>query len=129
KPAYLQQLIAQRVAQDKNAHVRLQRFDTIEYCDNTANKAAAAAVAGATGATGHSVYVPTRNVPGGDSVLIRLQGEINGMPFEASRSFDYSNLSYRFNEMPAANPQYRAQFQQAMNEIADEIVAKLVAAQ
>lgn len=124
KLVYLEQLLAARVP-DTTVRVQLQRFDTVEYCDNTANKAAAAGVAGATGASGAPIYIPTRNIPGGDSVLVRLVGDINGVPFDISRRFDYSDLPYGFTEMPSANPGYRERLRLAMLAIADELAAKI----
>ena len=65
-------------------------------------------------------------MPGGDSVLIRLEGEINGVPFDLSRGFDYEDLPYNaLSEMPASNPTYRQRMTTAMNEIADELAALL----
>jgi hypothetical protein len=126
KLVYLEQLLAERVP-DKTVRVQLQRFDTIEYCENTANKGAAAAVAGASAATGTPVFVAHRDIPGGDSVLVRLMGDINGVPFDVSRRFDYSDLPYGFTEMPAANPTYRERLRVAMIAIVDEIAAKIPA--
>lgn len=123
KLVYLEQLLAERFP-DATVRVRLQRFDTIEYCDNTANRAAVSAVAGASSATGNQVFVTSRDIPGGDSVLVRLVGDINGVPFDASRDFDYSDLPYGITEMPASNPAYRERLKLAMRAIADEIAAK-----
>jgi hypothetical protein len=123
KLAYLQQLLANRVPQVTTVTLNLRRFDTIEYCDNTANRGAAAAAAGAGGAaTGTAVYIPPQDVPGGDSVLVRLAGEINGVSFDLSRRFDYSDLPYNsLSEMPGDNPSYRARMTSAMEQIADEL--------
>jgi hypothetical protein len=126
KLVYLEQLLAERLP-DTAVRVQLQRFDTVEYCDNTANKGAAAAVAGATGALGTPVFIPARDIPGGDSVLVRVVGDVNGVPFDVSRRFDYSDLPYGFNEMPSANPGYRERLRRAMLEIADEIAAMIPA--
>ena len=123
KLAYLEQLLAERFP-DTTVRVRLHRFDTVEYCDNTANKAAVSAAAGASGATGNQVFVSTRDIPGGDSVLLRLVGDINGVPFDVSRDFDYADLPYGFTELPASNPAYRERLKLAMRAIADEIAAK-----
>jgi len=123
---YLRQLLAERAPADATVDVRLRRFDTIEFCDNTADRAGAAAAAGASGASGAPVYIPPQSVPGGDSVLVRLEGEINGVPFDLSRRFDYEDLPYNtLSEMPAANPEYRERMTNALNEIADELAALL----
>jgi hypothetical protein len=126
KIEYLQQLLVERAPADATVEVRLQRFDTIEFCDNTANRAGAAGATGASGALGTPVYFPAKRIPGGDSVLVRLSGEINGVPFDLSRGFDYEDLPYTaLTEMPAANPTYRERMTNAVNEIADELVALL----
>lgn len=123
KLVYLEQLLAERFP-DTTVRVRLQRFDTVEYCDNTANRAGVSAVAGASAATGNRVFVSSRDIPGGDSVLVRLVGDINGVPFDVSRDFEYSDLPYGFTEMPASNPVYRERLKLAISAIADEIAAR-----
>ncbi|HEY6123127.1 MAG TPA: hypothetical protein VIV63_00635 [Steroidobacteraceae bacterium] len=126
KLVYLDRLIADRVPAATPVSIRLDKFDTIEYCDNTADRGAAAAVAGATGgATGVPIILPATTRPGGDSVHIHLAGTINGVPFDVKRAFDYDGLPYKFLEMPAANNTYRELLRKLMGEMADEIVAKL----
>ena len=126
KIEYLHQLLAERAPADATMDVRLQRFDTIEFCDNTANRAGAAAATGALSASGDHIYLPAQSISGGDSVLVRLAGEINGVPFDLSRRFDYEDLPYKtLTELPAANPKYRARMANAVNEIADELVGLL----
>jgi hypothetical protein len=116
KVDYLRQLLQARVPAGKTLHVKLDRLDTIEYCDNTANRGAAAAAAG-TGAP----YIPPTDIPGGDSVLIHASGAIDGKPFDVKRGFDYSSLPVPFPQMPAYNPEYVVRFKRAFDEIADEI--------
>ena len=123
KLVYLDHLIAERVPPATPVTIRLDTFDTIEYCDNTADRGAAAAVGGVTG-----VFIPATSRPGGDSVHVQLVGEINGVPFDVKRAFDYDSLPYKFLEMPAANSTYRELMRKMMGEMADEIVAKLPAA-
>lgn len=122
KLVYLEQLLAERFP-DATVRVRLQRFDTVEYCDNTANRQTVF-VAGVSGVIENQVFVSNRDIPGGDSVLVRLVGDINGVPFDVSRDFDYSDLPYGFTEMPASNPAYRERLKLAMRAIADEIATK-----
>lgn len=83
----------------------------------------AAAAAGASGALGAHVYIPPTKQPGGDSVFIRVIGQINGVPFDIFREFDYSDL--KFSNLPAENPAYIERLRKVMDEIADEIVTKL----
>jgi hypothetical protein len=118
KVEYLRQLLQARVPAGRTLHVRLDRLDTIEYCDNTANRGAAAAAAG-TGAP----YIVPADIPGGDSVLIQATGEVDGKPFDVKRGFDYSALPVPFPQMPAYNTEYVVRFKRAFDEIADEIVA------
>jgi hypothetical protein len=126
KIEYLRQLLNARVPPDVPLNLRLQRFDTVEFCDNTAHRAGAAAAMGASGASGHPVYIPATRIPGGDSVLIRLEGEINGVPFDLSRRFDYEDVPYNaLSELPASNPAYRQRMTNALDEIADELAALL----
>src|SRR5262245_51265779 len=68
----LDKLIADRVPATKPVKIRLEKFDTIEYCDNTANRGAAAAATGASGGAGMPIYVPASTTPGGDSLHVKL---------------------------------------------------------
>jgi hypothetical protein len=124
KLEYLRELLAEHARTDATVNVRLRRFDTIEYCENTASRAGAAAAAGASAAMGNHVVTPARQVPGGDSVLVRLAGEINGVPFDLSRGFDYEDLPYNaLTDLPAANPAYRHRMANAIKEIVEELAA------
>jgi len=118
KLVYLDHLIAARVPASTPVNIRLDVFDTLERCDNFANRSSAVLIPG---------YVP-KPIPGGDSVNVKVAGEINGEPFNASRGFEYDGLPYKFSEMPSDNPTYRELMHKLMNEIADEIVAKLPSA-
>lgn len=125
KLVYLEKLIADRVPADQPVRVRLDKFDTIEYCENSASRAGAAAAYGASSASGTPVYMPASTRPGGDSMQMRIAGEINGEPFEVSRGFDYEQMPYGFTQMPSANETYRETLRKQLAEMADEIVAKL----
>ena len=125
KLAYLEKLIADRVPADKPVRIRLDKFDTIEYCENSASRAGAAAAYGASSASGTPIYMPASTRPGGDSMHVRITGEINGEPFDVSRMFDYENMPYGFTQMPSANETYRETLRKQLAEMADEIVATL----
>ena len=125
KLVYLEKLVADRIPADKPVRIRLDRFDTIEYCENTASRAGAAAAYGASSATGNPVYMPANTRPGGDSVQLRITGEINGEPFDVSRGFDYENMRYGFTQMPSANETYRETLRRQLAEMADEIAGKV----
>jgi hypothetical protein len=124
----LEQMLAERIPPDKQVTLRLDRFDTIEYCANTASRAGAAAAYGASSASGNPVYVAPSTVAGGDSVHLRLTGEINGTPFDVARVFDYDGLPHQAFQLPSSGGRYRELLRNSMNEIADAIVAKLPAA-
>ena len=116
KLVYLDHLIAARVPASTPVSIRVDVFETLERCDNFSNRSTAGLIPG---------YVP-KHIDGGDSMNVQLAGEINGVPFNATRGFDYSGLPYNgLTQMPSDNPTYRALMQKLMNEIADEIVAKL----
>lgn len=119
---YLKQLLAARLPPGETLQLSVERFDIVEYCEDTANRAGAAAATGASyGAGNPTVYVAS-GVPGGDSVLVRVMGTVgSAAPFDISRRFDYSDLRWKFTEMPAANGEYRARLRKALGEIADEI--------
>lgn len=121
----LEGLIADRIPANKNVTLRLDRFDTIEYCANTASRAGAAAAYGASSASGNPVYIPATTVAGGDSVHLRLTGEINGTPFDVARVFDYDGLPHKAFQMPSSGSRYRELLWNSMGELADEIVSRL----
>lgn len=125
KLEYLEHLLSTRLPSGATLQLGVERFDIIEYCEDTANRAGAAAATGASyGAGNPTVYVAT-GVPGGDSVLVRVVGSVgSAAPFDISRRFHYSDLHWKFTEMPAANAEYRARLRKALDEIADEIVKK-----
>jgi len=116
KLVYLDHLIAARVPASTTVKIRLDAFDTLERCDNFSNRSTAGLIPG----------LAPRPISGGDSVNVHVVGEINGVPFNASRSFPYDGLPYKeLTQMPSANPTYRELMHRLMDEIADEIVAKL----
>jgi hypothetical protein len=125
KLEYLKHLLAEKLPPGKTLQVNVERFDIIEFCEDTANRAGAAAATGASyGAGSPTVYVAS-GVPGGDSVLVRVVGSVGSAnAFDVSRRFDYSDLRWKFTEMPAANEEYRARLRKALAEIADEIYSR-----
>jgi len=119
---YLKHLLTSRLPQSETWHVRVERFDVVEHCEDTADRAGAAAATGASyGAGNPTVYVAT-GVPGGDSVVVRVVGGVAGRSFDITRRFDYSDLKWKFLELPAASAEYRDRLRKALGEIADEIV-------
>jgi hypothetical protein len=117
KLAYLDKLIAERTHAERRVHIRLTRFAVTEYCEFTAsgNSTGAARVAGGL-------------IPGfsetpviGDTVVIRLAGEIDGRPFDVSREFDYGTI-YRSPHQPSSYLMYRMLLRDRLEQIVDEIV-------
>jgi len=122
KLEYLKHLLAARLPHGESLRVRVQRFDIIEHCEDTAAKAGAAGATGASHASGNPTVFVSPGIPGGDSVVIHIVGDIpGGGSFDVSRTFDYSDLQWKFTELPAANAEYRARLRKALGEIADEI--------
>jgi len=122
KLEYLEHLLAARLPSGKSLQVRVAHFDIIEHCEDTAAKAGAAAATGASYGAGNPTVYAAGKIPGGDRVVVRVVGSLrSAIPFDISRSFDYSDLTWKLTELPAANPEYRDRLRKALGEIADEI--------
>jgi hypothetical protein len=119
---YLDALIAERVTTRTSVHIRLDRFDIVEYCQHTGNGRGAAAARNS-GARGLPAFEPGALM--GDSVHLRLTGSVNGVPFDVTRSFDYGHLPYTSPKAPSSNYMYRVLLRDRMGKLADEIVHKL----
>ena len=119
KLVYLDSLIAERVSRKTAVHIRLERFDTVEYCQNSGNSGGSAAARNA-GTRGLPAFESGAIV--GDSVRLRLAGTINDVAFDVSRTFDYGYLEYTFPETPSSNYTYRALLRDRLDQMADEIV-------
>jgi hypothetical protein len=119
KVAYLDRLIAERTPAERPVHIRLTRFAIIEYCEFTAggNSTGAARVAG--GVIPGFTAAPTV----GDTVVMRLAGEIDGRPFDVSREFDYGTL-YESPNAPSSYPAYRMLLRDRLDQIVDEILGR-----
>jgi hypothetical protein len=108
--------LAQRTPADTNVHLRLRRFDVIEYCEHSIGGGATEAAAAA-----------GRRVPGftpaplvGDTVFMRIAGDVNGTSFDVYRQFDYATL-YRSPDIPSESPRYRALLRAKLDEMLSEI--------
>ncbi|HEU4780340.1 MAG TPA: hypothetical protein VFS58_10715 [Steroidobacteraceae bacterium] len=120
KLVYLDKRVAERTAFNMNVHIRLTRFYVIEYCEQSVSGNATASARTAGGLIPQFTPAPIN----GDTVVLRLAGEINGMPFDESRRFDYGTL-YKFSQPPSANPTYRALLRSKLEEIVDAMVNKV----
>jgi len=119
KLVYLDKLFDEHTRFDMKVHIRLTRFDIVEYCEQTVSGSATTAAAAAAGSIPYVRPAPII----GDTVVLHLAGEINGMTFDESRQFDYATL-YKFSQSPSANPIYRALLRTRLDEIIDAIVKK-----
>lgn len=119
KLAYLDSLIAERISSKATVHIRLDRFETVEYCRSSGNSSGAAAASNS-GAAGMPTFEAGAVV--GDSVRLRLAGTINDVAFDVSRTFDYGHLEYTFPKTPSSNYVYRALLRNRLEQMADEIV-------
>lgn len=117
KLIYLDQRVAERTPNSVKVHLRLTRFDVVEYCEHAAGGNSTSAAMNA-----------NKSLPGftpqpvvGDTVVLRLAGDINGVPFDVSRQFDYGTL-YRSPRKPASYPAYQALLRSRLEQIIDKIV-------
>jgi hypothetical protein len=124
KLEYLEHLLAARLAPGEKLQVTVDRLDIIESCEDTASRAGAAAATGASYGAGNPIVYVASGVPGGDSVQVRVVGRFeDNHTFDFSRRFDYSDLTWKFTQLPAENPEYRNRLRKALDEIADQIVS------
>jgi hypothetical protein len=125
KLEYLKHLLAARLPRGGTMSVRVEHFDIVEHCEDTANKAGAAAATGASYGAGNPTVQAASGVPGGDRVEVRFRGSVGRYSFEVIRTFDYSDLRWKFTELPAANAEYRERLRRALGEVADELVQRI----
>jgi hypothetical protein len=107
-------LLAAQVAEwtraDMPIRIVLRRFEIVEYCEFTS-------VGAGTGAAQSSFTPAPAN---GDTVVIRLSGTVNGIPFDLESRFDYGAM-YRFPNLPSSSPQYREQLRLRLAQLCKEI--------
>lgn len=56
----------------------------------------------------------------GDTVIMRLAGEVNGTRFDFTREFDYATL-YRSPDLPSSSPIYRQLLRARLDDLVSEI--------
>lgn len=122
KLVHLESLIAERIPPKRVVRIRLDRFDTVEYCQNTGNPGGSAAArnSGAKGLPGFEAGAEI-----GDSFVLRVAGAVDGTPFDVTRTFDYGNLTYTFPSTASSHWVYRALLRDRMEQLADAIVQNL----
>jgi hypothetical protein len=103
---YLASRVSERTRADMHIHVLLKRFDIVEYCEFVpVGNGTGAATAGFTAAPAI-----------GDTVVMHLAGDVNGVPFDFESRFDYARM-YRFPHPPSSSPQYVAQLRGRLDEL------------
>ena len=111
KLAFLAARVSDRTRSDMQIHILLKRFDIIEYCEFTSGgNGTSAATFG---------FTPAPNT--GDTVVVHLTGEVNGMPFDLESRFDYGKMYYRFPNLPSSSLQYRGQLRDRLEQFVKEI--------
>jgi hypothetical protein len=121
--SYLQARVAQRTRDDMRIHIRLLRFDVVEYCEFVRGGDSTGAAKTSSGSMG---FTPAP--VNGDTVIMRLAGEVDGVPFDQSSRFDYGTM-YSFPDPPSSSPAYRAQLRARLDLLIDDIVNKVWAAE
>jgi hypothetical protein len=117
KLIYMDQRVAERTPNRVKVHIRLTRFDVVEYCEHAAGGSSASAAISAYGTL--PGFTPAPVV--GDTVVLRLAGEVNGVAFDVSRQFDYGTL-YRSPRPPSSYPAYQALLRSRLDQVIDKIV-------
>lgn len=122
KQALLRHLLATRASAESALAVVLERFDTVEYCGQSAARVAALAQAAAAAAvTGSTAYYDVPTIPGGDVFVLRVAGSINGKPFDISKGFNYGDVT--FSNFPSESPIYRQRVSEVFNAAVDAMLA------
>jgi len=110
KLQFLAMRVSQQTRPDMQIHIRLKRFDIVEYCES-------APVGSGTGAA-RSNFTPAPDT--GDTVVMHLAGDVNDTPFDLESRFDYGTM-YRSPNPPSSSPQYREQLRGRLDQLAKEI--------
>lgn len=107
KLAYLEYATGKAYTGSDPIAVTVTKYDTIEYCLDTAKRMTVQSQAIALAATtGNTQYYTLPGFTGGDFFRLQLSGQVNGKPFEFVGDFVYSDLAFR--NFPSENQTYRA---------------------
>lgn len=105
KISYLEHTLSKE-APNQAIELEIIKFDTVEYCLDTAKKVAAIATASAlAAAVGGIYYYRIPGNTGGDFFRLSISGFVNKKPFEFTGDFSYSDLSY--TNFPSESSEYR----------------------
>lgn len=117
--AYLRTRVADRTRADMQVHIRLTRFDVVEYCEFSKPGDATGATTSQAGTPGFQTAAMY-----GDTVILRIAGEVDGVPFDQSSTFDYGTM-YHFPNAPSSSPDYLRQLRGRIDLLIDGIANKV----
>lgn len=116
---YLRTRVAARTRADMQIRIRIERFDVVEYCEFVSGGNATGAAQATSG------MISSRPAPAiGDTVMMRLAGDVDGVPFDESSRFDYGTM-YSFPDAPSSSPAYLAQMRARIDLLIDVIANKV----
>lgn len=110
KLVYLDLRAEERTPKGVQIKIRLTHFDVVEYCESSSTADSASAGPSAPSITAAPVV--------GDTVVLRLAGEVNGVPFDFSNQFDYGTL-YWSPRLPSSYPAYRKLLRDRLDKLID----------
>ncbi len=116
KLEFLSAQISQLTRADMRVHVRLTRFDIVEYCEFVPVGEGTGATRAVAGSADGVYGAPTT----GDTVVMHLSGEVNGTPFDLDSRFDYG-LMVRFPHPPSSSPEYLRQLRGRLEQLAKDV--------
>lgn len=116
KLAFIGTRISDLMRSDMHIHIRLTRFDIVEYCEFVPVGDATGAARAVAGSSGGVNQAPAT----GDTVVMRLTGDVNGTPFDLESRFDYGHM-YRFPNPPSSSPEYLRQFRGRIEQLVKDV--------
>jgi len=123
KLVVLKSLLHERLRAGTTITLKVDRFDTIEYCEQSKLRAVAGSRKAYLNSIGNYYPQEVPSAPGGDTFRIHIEGDLNGRPFAVSRSFDYSGITFSEWGLPGSSPEYRKAVLAVFEQIADDIAA------
>lgn len=124
KVEYLRGLLAERLAPTAKLAIRVERFDTLDHCEASSERARRHAMQGALfGVLGvliaQAVDSGKAEASVADSFELHLAGAANGRPFTFRRTFEYSG--FVSEQFPAENEEFRRRVDGLFHEFATEL--------
>ncbi len=115
KLSYLKNRIASDSESNQTFEIKINTYETVEYCDDSAKQAAAIATAAAVASVSSGPV--TYRIPGlaaGDFFRLKLTGTVNGKAFDYTGEFVYSDL--KFLNFPSENKEYTTRIKKLFDE-------------